>query len=100
MDKISEILDDIKLRLTSPFLLSFFISWCLWNWKITLGLLWYDSTALEQHGWSSVWEFVKTSGSGFKLFWGPFISAVVYTTAFPWVNTAITWYNSWIIAKR
>jgi hypothetical protein len=100
MDKISEILDDIKLRLSSPFIFSFIISWCIWNWRIPLGLIWYDSTELEQHGSLSVFEFIKTHARGHKAFLWPFLSALAYTLVFPWLNTVIKWYSDWVISMR
>src|SRR5688572_6784055 len=92
MDYISEILNDIKKRLTSPFLFSYIIITCIYNWKVTLGLIWYDSKELEEHGWQSVWDFVVSVA---RPPWVPFGIALGYTFIFPWVNYLIRWYSDW-----
>lgn len=59
---------------------SFLIVWPLWNWEIMFSLLFYHSdnlwtyTRFHSHG-----ELIQHYAVGFKLVWGPLLSAVVYT---------------------
>lgn len=42
MDKISEILNSVKERVSNPLIFSFLASWLVYNWKIPVALIWFD----------------------------------------------------------
>ncbi len=92
MEKVSEFFDELKSRLSSPFIFSFFISWLLWNWKISLGLLWYNSVELNATGFSTVWDFILKNSNYLHSLVFPFASALAY----PWLKYLSTWYVSYV----
>jgi hypothetical protein len=56
MDKdsvVGEVYKEFKERMSSPLIFSFLISWCVINWKIIIGLIFYDMTDLHRDHYCS-----------------------------------------------
>ncbi|WP_291097878.1 MULTISPECIES: hypothetical protein [unclassified Flavobacterium] len=90
MDKVSNILNNIKDRLSNPLIFSFLLSWLIFNWEITVALVWYDKSQINAEGCKSIFEFIQ-----YKLdnrcgsFFFPFIIAIIYTLGFPYLKYGI-----------
>ncbi len=93
MDKISQILDSIKERLSSPLLFSFAISWLFINWKITVALLWYDPPA-SSAGHLSLIDYISVNTNNWTSIALPGIFAVAYTLLSPFIKSLISLYQT------
>jgi hypothetical protein len=92
---------DFQKRITIPFIFSFILSWCIWNWEIVMWILSHDSKGIEKF-FTAVWDYVRM-----RTIWrlpslfGPLISAITYTLVLPTiVKTGITWFNSEVLRAR
>jgi hypothetical protein len=78
-----DIAEDFHERITSPFLLSFLISFLIINWEIWVGLFFLNRTDLHASGYKDYIDFINAhAGWWVNLLW-PFLSAIVYTFAYP-----------------
>lgn len=98
MDKISEVFNSIKDRLSNPLIFSFLISWLVYNWKIPVALIWFDEKQIGASGCKSIFEFIENELSN-GYFWLPFLIALGYTFLFPAFKNLIsatqTWMKKW-----
>lgn len=98
MDKISEIFNSIKDRLSNPLIFSFLVSWLVYNWKIPVALIWFDEKQISANGCKSIFEFIENELSK-GYFWIPCLFAFGYTFLFPIVKNLIsatqTWMKKW-----
>lgn len=95
MENIKEILNNIKDRLSNPLIFSFLLSWLIYNWEITVALVWYDKSQISAEGCKSIFEFIQYKldnryGSTFL----PVIIAFIYTLGFPYLKYVINILNS------
>ena len=97
MDKISEIINNIKDRLANPLIFSFLISFLIFNWEISISLFWYDKSQFEAEGCRSIFEFIafKWYEKGSVLF--PFLFSIGYTFLFPMVKNIIQAFQTWVL---
>ncbi len=66
-------------QLTVAFISCFLLTWPLWNWEIVFLFLFYHSDDLFSYtGFHSHLEVIQQYAVGFKPFWGPSLSAIVY----------------------
>lgn len=91
MDKISDILDSIKDRLTNPLFVSFVVSWILCNWEITVVLLWYDERLWK--GYENAFEYIYATRGWWKSLIFPGLLAIGYITLNPWLKNTIKLVN-------
>lgn len=78
-----DIAEDFHERITSPFLLSFLISFLIINWEIWVGLFFLNRTDLHASGYKDYIDFINAhAGWWINIIW-PFLSAIVYTFAYP-----------------
>jgi len=96
-DRISEISNSIKERLSNPFIFSFILSWLLWNWKITVGLLWYDYYQLKADGYDTYFKLISTEVGKDGSFCYPFWVSIGITLAAPVLKTGFHLFNAFII---
>ncbi|WP_333600827.1 hypothetical protein [Flavobacterium sp.] len=94
MEKVSEILNSIKERLSNPLIFSFIVSWLVYNWEITIALLWYDKTQFKAEGFKSVFEFVQhqLDTKCWSMKW-PILLAVIYTFGMPYFKEFVDLMN-------
>lgn len=90
----SEIKAAVKERMQKPFVYSFIFSWCAFNYRVLITLF-SDSEALKKI------EYIDRLHPSFwdrALHWGalPFLGALVYMFAVPWMNLAATRFGEWI----
>jgi len=95
MEKISEILNHIKERISNPLIFSFICSWLIINWPITVGLIWYDSKQIEHEGFSSIFQFINSKIDTEHSLWHPLLFALGYTILIPNIRNLIRAFYSW-----
>ena len=98
--KISEILDDLKNRFASRFIFSYTIAWLLFNWKITIALLWYDKTQIEAEGCKSIFEFISDQLEITSNGWEVLCAALIYTFVLPISKSIINVWDEIILVLR
>ncbi len=95
MDRLKEILNNIKDRLTNPLIFSFICSWVVINWKIIVALFWYDTDQVEKAGFKTIFDFVSYSINKQNSFIYPLLIALGYTILMPIVKNLIRALYSW-----
>ncbi len=99
MEKLKEILSNIKERFSSPLFFSFICSWIAFNWEIVVSLLLYDTTQINKENCTTIFEFIRwklnTQGSLYK----PILFAIAYTILYPFIKNFIRILYSWIEKK-
>jgi uncharacterized protein (DUF2062 family) len=92
---------DFQKRITIPFIFSFILSWCIWNWEVVMWVLSHDSKGIENF-FTAVWDYVRM-----RTIWrlpsvfGPLISAITYTLVLPpIIKGGITWFNAEVLRAR
>ena len=94
MDKISDIYKELKERLASPFFFSFIISWCIFNWKIIIGLF-FDKVSDLRPEYKNYIDLVSKNSDGDKIFKYPFYAALAYTFLYPFFRNGIYIFQAW-----
>ena len=86
MDKASDIHQELKDRLASPLFFSFLISWCIINWKIIIGLIFYKNSELKMDGYISYIDFITQNLKASHTLFYPLFAAILYTFIYPIVR--------------
>lgn len=82
-DRLSEVTNSIKERISNPFIFSFILSWLIWNWKITIGLFWLSNEQLQTLGYKSLFDLIALENSRCGSFKIPLITSIFITLALP-----------------
>lgn len=93
-EKIKDVYENIKDRITNPLLFSFVCSWLVYNWKIPVALLWYDKSQFSGCGCTTIFDFIEWYWINEGTFRIPFIIAIVYTLVSPFVKNGISVINA------
>jgi hypothetical protein len=72
---IGSVYDDLKERISNPFLFSFGIAFLFTNWRVWVGLLFFDSEKLEQIGCRNHVEYILEVTDNWTLYFWPLIIA-------------------------
>lgn len=91
---ISNLFEDIKERISSPFFSSFIISWLVINWKIPIVLFWYSTNDLRVDGYDSYLDFIEKYSNGLNIILPPVIGALFYCFAYPFLRDLIKVFNA------
>lgn len=83
------ILDDLKERVSSPFIFSYLVGFFAANWKIWVGLIFYSTKTLKELGYGDQISFIKSITNCNSLFWIPLASAVGYCFIYPFIRNFI-----------
>jgi hypothetical protein len=89
-----DVLSNFRERLSSPLIFSFLLSWLLFNWKVTVALLWYDP-APKSLGHLSLINFIEKETSDLRSITLPICFAVAYTLLSPVINNLISAFKTW-----
>lgn len=100
MDPLKDFFDNLKERASNPFLVSFLISWIVFNWPIVIGLLFYSQAELAATEYKSYIGLIHTETDNWRMIWGPLSFAFVYTFVFQFLIQAIKLFNDWIVSFR
>jgi hypothetical protein len=95
MEKLKDVLDNIRDRFSNPLIFSFLISWLIFNWEITVALLWYDSSQLQSKGFNSIFDFISCKLNKDCSIFFPILFSVFYTGFSPIVKNVIRAFYSW-----
>jgi hypothetical protein len=90
MDNISDLWKNLKERVTNPLFSSFAIAWIFCNWKVTVALVWYDTTQIKAERYISVYDFIFQNTSWWKSLWQPILLACVYTFLMPFARLLVS----------
>ncbi len=96
-EKIKDIFNNIKERLSNPFLFSFLIAFLVYNWEITLAIFYNDSEQIKAEGFKSIFEFVRNRWANNGKIGMPIFIAIVYTFVFPIFRNLVNAFQTWII---
>lgn len=95
MEKITEILNNVKERLSNPLLFSFACSWLIINWQIPVALLWFNTKQLEIEGYSTIFKFISSKLNYTTSILHPLLFALIYTFMIPVIRNLIQAFYSW-----
>lgn len=94
MGKIYEMLGELKDRFRNPLVFSFFISWIICNWPVTLAVLWHNSNEIKSMGFQSTFDFIRHNLE-YHLNWEtPILVAFVYSFLMPFSKTIIGFFSA------
>lgn len=96
MDRVTEIYNAIKERLTSPFIFSYIVAFFTYNWKVTVALLFYNQQEIEAAGYSSLFKFIQDNANHTDTLLCPLLFAALYTLIYPFLKLGINAFQTWI----
>jgi hypothetical protein len=99
MDKVSDFLKELRIRLSNPLVFSFLLAWIFINWKVTTGLIFYKIGDLKQDHYTSYIDLIRQNYSAQGYYISPLIIAVFYTFCFPFIRMWIKWFQVWVNTK-
>jgi uncharacterized membrane protein len=82
MERIQQAFDNLKERLNNPLVFSFIISWIFLNWKVTVALLWHDSSN-DDNSHIKLINFIVENTSIYNSIVLPLGYAILYTFLSP-----------------
>lgn len=93
MDKsiLTDTLDTIKERLSSPVFGTFFISFLLYNWEIPVGLF-LPIDQLKSMCYNNYFDLIESHTKIQNFFW-PLFFTIFYAFGFPWIKNLISALN-------
>jgi len=97
MEKLKDIFEELKNRTTSPFLVSFGISFLLYNWKIPIGLF-TDIEILKTDGYTSYIDLIQKNIAKNNSIETPIYYAIGYTLLYPFIK--LIFIGAATLAKR
>lgn len=95
MNKFRDFLVQVYDRVSSPLISSFIISWIIVNWRITIGLLFYDMEQLAVDGYTSYQDLIIKNSSIYTQLCIPLTAALGYTFVYPFIRNVILSFLSW-----
>lgn len=99
METIKDFFEELKNRLTNPFISSFIIAWFVSNWKIPVALILYKQEQLELDGYYSYISLINDSTDYFYSLILPLGLALGYTFGFPYFKAFIKEFHAKINTK-
>ena len=88
-EKVKDVYENIKDRLSNPLIFSFLCSWLVLNWKIPVALIWYDKTQFSKCGCNTIFDFIELYWKNEGTFLSPVLISLIYTIAIPFVKNGI-----------
>ena len=82
-EKVKDFFENIKDRVSNPLIFSFVLTWLVYNWKITISLIWYDKSQITAEGCKSIFEFIDDEWNRNGSLKEPIIIAFLYTILLP-----------------
>jgi len=92
METIKDFFKEFKDRLTSPLIGSFILSWFLVNWQIPIVLIFYKQDQMKLESEKSFISFIKSQYTWQHCFLFPFLVALFYVFAYPYIRNWISEY--------
>ncbi|TDP60664.1 hypothetical protein [Flavobacterium dankookense] len=86
MEKVLEVYNNIKDRLSNPFVFSFICSWLVYNWRIPVALIRYDKSQFSGCGCHTIFDFISFELAKTNSFLFPLFFAFVYSLGIPYVK--------------
>ena len=83
METIKDFFEDVRNRLTNPFISSFIIAWMVSNWQITIAILYYNDEDNRITNSLSLIDFISQHLFIANMIIYPLLAAVIYTFGFP-----------------
>lgn len=95
MESFKDIFNSIKERFTNPLIFSFIISWLIYNWKITICLIYFNPEEFIKINNTDSLNFIASelNRKGSTLW--PIIFAFVYTASVPLLKNLVRAFYSW-----
>ena len=89
MEKVLEVYNNIKDRLSNPFVFSFICSWLVYNWRIPVALIRYDKSQFSGCGCHTIFDFISFELAKTNSFLFPLFFAFVYTISIPFIKNGV-----------
>jgi len=93
----SSLFDDMKERISNPFISSYLIAWLFANWKIWVGLLFYDRNSINDLQSNTFVDYILSVSSWQTMLIYPLISAIGYCFLFPFLRNGIRQTQAWFL---
>jgi hypothetical protein len=96
MDTLKDFLTDLKDRISNPLVSSFVISWCFFNYRIPVALIFYKQNEIHWDKHKSFIDLIDSRQSNWRMIIFPALVAIGYTVLFPFIKAGIKIFNSWL----
>jgi len=93
-EDIKDFFKGLQERVSSPFFISYIISWCIINYPIIIGLLFYKQSELINDGYRTYLEFIQRQLASRASFTGPLAYALAYTIFAPVIKEVARYIKS------
>ncbi|MCZ8196717.1 MAG: hypothetical protein O9267_03810 [Flavobacterium sp.] len=88
-EKLKDVYENIKDRLSNPLIFSFISSWLICNWRIPVALIWYDKSQFSGCGCNTIFDYIELTYAKYGNTWLPVLIAFGYTLLIPFIKNAI-----------
>lgn len=95
MDKIFDFFKEVGVRFKNPLISSFILVWLVTNWRIVIGLLFYNTQQLKLDGYGSYIDLIDKNRTFIKFGGVPIALSIAYTFIFTMIRNVISTFNAW-----
>lgn len=96
MELFTDFTKDLKERISSPLLSSFFIAFSVMHWKIFVVLFFKTKVDLEKLGYIDIIDFISKQLEEKRPFYIAIFIALVYTFLFPLIKAGVRSFNAFV----
>lgn len=89
MDKLSDFFKHFTDRFRNPLILSFLISWAVFNWRAIIAVLFFKREDLAAEGAGSLNQYISSVVTTWSGVGNPLISAVLFTAGYPIITALL-----------
>lgn len=97
MERLTDFMDEMKIRLRNPLFASFVFAWLIWNWKVWIGLFWHNDQSLQRACYSDYIGFVKDQLDWYKSLIWPSVSSIVMVLLLPLFRNLSDMYQAFMM---
>lgn len=96
MNKVEEIYENIKERLTSPLIFSYVVAWIVINWKVVVALVWWDPKQFADGNIRTIFDFIEVNTTWKNSVEMPLRYAIIYTVGYPLIKVLISGWQTFL----
>jgi len=101
MEILKNFFSGLKERLSSPFFISFLVSWCTLNYRIVITLLFYKHNEVKWDGCRSYVELIQWLYDQNQIyFWYPLLLAALFSIAYPLFKSTFELFQEVVITWK
>jgi hypothetical protein len=96
---VGNVYDDLKERISNPFLFSYAVAFFFTNWRVWVGLLFFDRERLNSKGFDNHLEYIEGVVNAWTLYVVPATAAILYCFAYPFLRNKVLQVQAYFKSK-